>query len=169
VPRIDLTTVLPAGRAVAFDTSLDVGMHGASLRWQHGKGGERAVAGVTNGRLGPGESVTWQARHFGIRWQMTSYISEYERPYRFVDEQVRGPFRSWRHEHVFVAPDPTATMMRDLIEFTAPAGVLGQVVAAAVLRPYLRRLIRRRNAYLARVLAALTSGPLRPRPPGPVR
>jgi ligand-binding SRPBCC domain-containing protein len=143
VPRIDLTTVLPAGRAVAFD--------------------------VTSGRLGPGDSVTWQARHFGVRWRMTSHISEYERPYRFVDEQVDGPFRSWRHEHVFVAPDPSATMMRDVIEFTAPAGVLGQLIGAAVLRPYLRRLIQRRNAYLVRVLAAVTSDPPRPRPPGPAR
>ena len=56
-----------------------------------------------------GTSVTWQARHFGIRWEMTSYISEYERPYRFVEEQLRGPFRTWRYEHLFVAPDPNAT------------------------------------------------------------
>ncbi len=163
--RIDLTTVLPGGRAAAFDASLDVGVHAASMR----RSGERAVGGVTTGRLRPGESVTWEARHFGIRWRMTSHISEYERPYRFVDEQVRGPFRTWRHEHLFVAPDPSATMMRDVIEFTAPAGLVGRLVAAAVLRPYLRRLILRRNAYLARVLASVTTGPPRPRPPGPAR
>lgn len=147
--RIDLTTVVPGGRAAAFDASLTVDVHAASMR----RSGERAIGGVRSGRLGPGETVTWQARHFGIRWRMTSKISEYERPYRFTDEQISGPLRSWRHVHLFVASDPSATVMRDVIEFSAPAGVLGWLVAATILRPYLRRLVLRRNAYLRRALA----------------
>jgi ligand-binding SRPBCC domain-containing protein len=39
-----------------------------------------------------GDTVTWRARHFGIAFQMTSAITDYERPIRFVDEQQRGPF-----------------------------------------------------------------------------
>jgi len=76
---------------------------------------------------------------------MTVQITEYERPGRFVDEQIAGPFHRWRHEHVF-ATDPrdrTATMMRDVVDFDAPAGVAGSVTAALVLRPYLQRLIER--------------------------
>ncbi|MCX5067508.1 hypothetical protein OOJ91_16825 [Micromonospora lupini] len=39
--------------------------------------------------------------------------------------------------------------MRDVVDFTAPMGLAGRLVASLVLRPYLRRLIARRNAYLA--------------------
>ncbi|MBL6276711.1 SRPBCC family protein [Micromonospora fiedleri] len=120
-----------------------------------GASGERAVAGVTSGCLGPGQTVTWQARHFGVRWRMTVQITEYESPHRFVDEQVSGPFRHWRHEHILTpAPDdPATTVMRDVIDFTAPGGPAGSLVAAVILRPYLQRLIARRNHFLACSLA----------------
>jgi ligand-binding SRPBCC domain-containing protein len=142
-------TVLRCAVGAAFDAGCDIDLHLASMA----ASGERAVGGVTSGRIGPGQSVTWRARHFGIAWRMTSVISEYERPDRFVDEQVRGPFRRWRHEHLFRAEDGR-TVMTDVIEFEAPAGPLGALLAATVLRPYLRRLIVKRNAGLAAVLEA---------------
>jgi len=144
-----LTTLLGCPPAAAFDASLDIDVHLRSMA----ASGERAVAGVTRGKIGPGQSVTWSARHFGVRWRMTSTISEYERPARFVDEQVRGPFRSWRHEHRFEARAGGARMT-DVVEFTAPLGPLGHVVAVTVLRAYLRGLIVRRNAELKAMLEA---------------
>lgn len=66
---------------------------------------ERAIDGVTTGHIGLGESVTWRARHFGTPFTMTSRVIELDRPRRFVDEQMRGPFRSFQHEHLFVAAD----------------------------------------------------------------
>jgi ligand-binding SRPBCC domain-containing protein len=67
-----------------------------------------------------------------------------------VDEQVRGPFRTWRHEHSFT-PDPAGARMTDVVDFTAPLGPLGFVVAVTVLRPYHQALITRRKAELARL------------------
>ncbi|MFF2495252.1 SRPBCC family protein [Agromyces sp. NPDC058064] len=109
---------------------------------------ERAVGGVTSGAIGLGEEVSWRARHFGVRWRMTSRITELERPVRFVDEQVRGPFRSFRHVHRFESDRADETLMIDDIEFAAPFGPLGRLAERA-LGPYLRRLIERRNAHLA--------------------
>src|SRR5205085_10083584 len=100
----------------------------------------RAVAGVTAGLLAEGEEVTWEARHFGRRWRMTSRITAFDRPHRFVDEMVRGPFVSFRHEHLF-APHGDGARMTDVIEFRAPVGLL----ANRPLGVYLRRLIRIRN------------------------
>jgi ligand-binding SRPBCC domain-containing protein len=144
-----IETALRCDAVAAFDASLDIDLHLESMA----ASGERAVGGVTGGRIGPGESVTWRARHFGIPWRMTSRITAYEAPVRFVDEQVRGPFRRWHHEHLFAARDG-GTLMTDVIEFEAPLGVLGRAVSATVLRPYLRRLILQRNAVLAATLEA---------------
>jgi hypothetical protein len=59
---------------------------------------EEAVGGVTRGLIGAGQDVTWTARHFGIRFSLTSAITEFDPPHRFVDEQTRGPFKAFRHE-----------------------------------------------------------------------
>ncbi|WP_396641620.1 cyclase [Microbacterium sp.] len=124
-----------------FDVSLDIDEHVASMA----KSGERAVGGVTAGSISLGESVTWRARHFGIWFTMTSRITRLERPTRFVDEQVRGPFRSFRHEHVFL-PDGDATIMIDVITIASP--VFGRLAERLILVPYLRRLIVQRNRHL---------------------
>ena len=153
---IDLTTACPAPPAVMFALSLDVEEHLASMAHS----GERAVGGVTSGRLALGQTVTWRARHFGLVWRMTSRITALDEPHRFVDEQVRGPFARFRHEHRFDAT-PSGCTMRDVISFDAPLGVLGRMVERAVLRRYLERLIRTRNESLVRAAAAGFG------PPGP--
>jgi len=99
VPRIELTTEIPATPGRCFELSLSVDAHQSSMS----DSGERAIAGVTSGVMRLGDSVTWGARHFGIPFTMTSVISQYDAPYRFVDEQESGPFRRWWHE--LSAPD----------------------------------------------------------------
>jgi ligand-binding SRPBCC domain-containing protein len=46
-----------------------------------------------------------------IRWQ--SEITVLEPPHRFVDEQRRGPFRTWHHEHRFAALTEGRTKLLD--------------------------------------------------------
>ncbi len=104
---------------------------------------ERAVGGVTSGLIENGQQVSWEARHLGVRWRMTSQITAFDRPHRFVDEMVRGPFASFRHEHRF-EPEGGGTLMTDTLELRmgmGPIGPVADVFAAA----YLRRLIRIRN------------------------
>ncbi|MET8555107.1 SRPBCC family protein [Streptomyces sp. NPDC004959] len=140
--RFALTTRIAAPPETVFDVSLDVNLHEASMAGS----GERAVAGVTFGAMGPGDTVTWRARHYGVRWQLTSRISAYERPGYFVDEQVRGPFARWHHAHHFAPDGEGGTVMRDAVDFAAPLGPLGRIAERLVLGRYMPRLIRVRNA-----------------------
>jgi ligand-binding SRPBCC domain-containing protein len=141
---IELVTEIPGSAEDAFDLSLDVTLHIESMAGSK----EIAIAGVTAGRMALNDEVTWRAWHFGLPWHMTSRITALERPRRFVDEQVRGPFAHFRHEHLFTT-EQAATRMVDRIEFAAPLGLIGRVVERWVLASYLQGLIRRRNAYLA--------------------
>jgi ligand-binding SRPBCC domain-containing protein len=100
------------------------------------------------GLIGAGQEVTWRARHFGVPIRMTSRITSMEFPERFVDEQVRGPFKAFRHVHEFEAT-ASGSVMTDRVEFTAPFGLLGRIVEKLVLHRYLERLIVERGLYLA--------------------
>ena len=86
---------------------------------------------------------------------MTSVITEWERPRRFVDEQNAGPFKSFRHEHLFT-PVQNGTRMIDRVEFVAPFGPIGRVAERVVLGRYLRHLIGVRNTFL--IAAATKAG-----------
>lgn len=127
-----------------FDLARSVDAHVDSQRGA----GERAIAGVMSGLINEGQEVTWRARHFGVPLTMTSRITALEFPTSFTDEQVRGPFTSFRHVHEF-RPTQTGSVMTDRVEFTAPFGVLGRLAERLVLRRYLQRLIAHRGRFLA--------------------
>jgi ligand-binding SRPBCC domain-containing protein len=141
--ELDLTTQITAPIEAVFDLSLNIDAHAESM----GRSREQAIAGVTSGQIGLGQSVTWRARHFGLPFTMTSRIVELDRPRWFVDEQTSGPFRTFRHEHRLSFADDVTTM-RDLVHFEAPVGPLGRLAERAVLERYLESLIEDRNAHL---------------------
>ena len=141
--QFDRETRIAAPVELVFDLSLDIDAHRASMSASN----ERAVAGVTSGHIGLGETVTWRATHFFVPFTMTSRVTELARPRRFVDEQVSGPFRSFHHEHLF-EPRDGDTQMIDRIRFDAPLGAIGLLAERAVLATYLTRLITVRGAYL---------------------
>ena len=58
-----------------------------------------------------------------LRWQ--SEITAWEPPFRFVDTQIRGPYRAWIHEHAFESRDGK-TVMRDRVQYGVVGGSLIQ-------------------------------------------
>ncbi|WP_455834433.1 SRPBCC family protein [Pseudarthrobacter siccitolerans] len=127
-----------------FDLARSIDVHKSSLA----KSREEAVAGVTTGLISLNEEVTWRAWHFGIPLRMTSRITEMHAPDYFVDEQVKGPFRRFRHVHEF-RQDAEGTTMVDRVEFAAPFGIVGRLIEKLVLARYLQELIESRNQHLA--------------------
>lgn len=71
----------------------------------------------------PGTRINYQLRLHGfpVRWQ--SEITAWEPPYRFVDEQRRGPYRMWVHEHTF-EPCGNGTRCRDVVRYAVWGGRL---------------------------------------------
>jgi ligand-binding SRPBCC domain-containing protein len=152
VPTIVLTTVIAAAPEACFELSLSVDAHTASMSDSN----ERVVGGVAEGVMRLGDTVTWRATHFGVPVVMTSRITEYESPRRFVDEQTSGPFRRWWHEHRFDSV-PDGTLMTDVVEFESPAGPIGRVVNRLVLTRYMSNLLTARNEWLASALSSADS------------
>jgi ligand-binding SRPBCC domain-containing protein len=111
--------------------------------------GERAIAGVTAGLIGLGQEVTWSGRHFGFRVTHTSRITALEFPKYFQDSMVRGMFRSFCHDHYFETSEGR-TLMKDVLMFEAPLGLLGRAAERLVLQKHMRRLLERRNVSIRR-------------------
>jgi ligand-binding SRPBCC domain-containing protein len=96
-----------------------------------------------------GRLIDYRLRVHGIplRWQ--SEISVWEPPYRFVDEQRRGPYRMWHHEHTFVECDD-GTLVRDQVDYAVPGG---RLVNLLLVRRDLRKIFRYRSQKLREIFA----------------
>ena len=135
-----LTTAVRAPVERVFDLSRSIDLHALSTA----RTGERAVAGVTSGLIGPDQEVTWRARHLGVWQTLTSRITAYDRPRHFRDSMVRGAFRRLDHDHFFEASGE-GTVMTDVFDFDAPFRLLGRLVERVFLAAYMERFLRERN------------------------
>lgn len=70
-------------------------------------------------------SLRW--RVLPIRW--TTEIIEWQPPHRFVDIQLKGPYKLWRHEHAFVA-EGNSTRILDEVQYQLPFGLMGRIAHA---------------------------------------
>ena len=86
MPTIIIETQINAPAEQCFDLARDIGLHCQTTS----KTKEKAVAGVTSGLIEMGQSVTFEAVHFGVRQRLTSQIVEFERPLYFTDEMTKG-------------------------------------------------------------------------------
>lgn len=143
---IHLETCINAPVERCFDLSLSVDLHRHSVVHTH----ERPVAGVMKGMMKLGDTVTWEAVHFGIKQHLTSKITAYERPNSFTDEMLRGVFHSMKHIHTFIPQSPGTLMIDDFL-FQTPLGILGWLAEKLFLTRYMKRLLLMRNAYLKQV------------------
>jgi ligand-binding SRPBCC domain-containing protein len=148
VAKIELETVIRASRTTCFDLSRDLDLHQRSMA----ASGERAVAGRTSGLIGVGEEVTWQAR-LGVTHEHAARITAFDRPAHFRDTMVRGRFKRFEHDHFFEYAS-AGTIMRDVVVFESPLGLLGRLVDALILGRYLRKLLGERNRVIKQAAEA---------------
>ncbi len=71
----------------------------------------------------PGALIRYRLRIHGLPIHWTTTISAWEPPYRFVDRQLRGPYRLWVHTHTFEEKDG-GTLCRDHVEYAHWGGSL---------------------------------------------
>ena len=137
---IHLTTFIIAPIERVFDLSRSINLHKISTAHT----GEKAIAGVLTGLINVNETVTWQAKHLGKQRQFTSKIIEMSGPDLFLDEMIKGDFKSFLHQHHFKKTN-NGTIMIDLLEFETPYGVLGKLVNRFFLKNYIEKLLVKRN------------------------
>ncbi len=103
-------------------------------------------------QLKPGALIDYRLHLHGIpiRWQ--SEITAWQPPHRFVDEQRRGPYRRWIHEHTFVEHNG-GTLARDRVQYAVSGGSLVNYLFVA---RDLQRVFAFRKETLLRIFGSVT-------------
>ncbi|HZY79200.1 MAG TPA: SRPBCC family protein [Cyclobacteriaceae bacterium] len=146
--RIYNETVIQTTQERCFDLSRSIDFHKVSMHETK----EIPVAGRVSGLIELGEFVGWEATHLFVRQRLSSKITEMVRPHYFVDEMVKGAFRSFHHKHEVIARKTGDVIMIDDFRYEAPLGVLGGFANFLFLRKYMERVIGARSAQLKAAL-----------------
>ena len=104
--------------------------------------------------MGVGTFLQYALRLHGLPVRWDTLIQEWEPPRRFVDVQVRGPYRLWHHTHELVAVDG-GTLMRDTVRYSVGFGGLGEVARRALVLRDLDAIFAFRAERVPALVAAL--------------
>lgn len=144
--------IIHADRQTCFDLSRSIDLHLKSM--QHT--GEKVVEGRTTGLCEEGDSVTWQAKHFGWTFRLSSRISVVKHFSYFRDQMVKGPFKLLEHDHFF-NDHRSGTIMTDVFRYKATMGWAGEIFDRLFLKGYMTSLLLSRNRLIKRVAEAKAS------------
>ena len=103
--------------------------------------------------MGAGTFIQYRLRLHGVPLGWDSLIQAWEPPRRFVDVQVRGPYRLWHHTHELEPVDGGRTRMRDTVRYALGFGPLGALAHRVLVRRDLEAIF----AYRAERVPALLS------------
>lgn len=66
-----------------------------------------------------GTLIDYQLKLLSLPFYWQTEITHWEPPFKFVDTQVKGPYKRWVHEHTFLEKG-NQTLMIDKVEFLSP-------------------------------------------------
>ncbi len=101
-----------------------------------------------------GALIEYRLRLLGVGFGWLTRIEVFDPEERFVDVQVEGPYRSWRHTHEFaIAPD--GTLVRDRVEYELPLGALGEAAHALFVEARLAHIFDHRRRRISELLESV--------------
>lgn len=100
-----------------------------------------------------GALIDYRLRLNGLPFGWRTEITEWDPPYAFTDTQLRGPYHTWIHRHVFEDVGDGRTRMTDEVRYRLPLWPLGEV-ALPVVRRQVRDIFTHRNRIIREILGA---------------
>lgn len=95
-----------------------------------------------------GMMISYKVRPLlGIPMTWVTEISHVEEKKFFVDEQRVGPYRIWHHEHR-LEPIEGGSLMKDLISYKPPLGIMGALANPLLIKPSLDKIFHYREMAL---------------------
>jgi ligand-binding SRPBCC domain-containing protein len=102
--------------------------------------------------MGPGTLIEYQLRWRQVLLRWTTIIEVWDPPHKFVDVQLRGPYRLWHHTHTFEA-QRGGTLIRDEVRYRLPLLWLGTALHRLAIRRDLEAIFDERTRRVRELLA----------------
>ena len=96
-----------------------------------------------------GELIHYRFRMMGLPLTWTTLISDYAPPFRFIDEQLKGPYTRWHHLHTF-KEIAGGVEVSDIVDYKLPLGMLG-LLGQPIVKPQLLQIFRFRQQALSKM------------------
>lgn len=74
-----------------------------------------------------GTLIDYKIKLNGISFKWKTEITDWSPPYVFVDTQIKGPYKVWIHEHIFVSQG-SSTIVKDIVSYLPPGWLLEPVI-----------------------------------------
>jgi ligand-binding SRPBCC domain-containing protein len=103
--------------------------------------------------MGVGTFIRYRLRLHGVPLRWDTLIHAWEPPRRFVDVQVRGPYRLWHHIHELEPLAGGRTLMRDTVRYALGFGAFGELAHRALVRRDLEAIFAYRAARVPALLS----------------
>jgi ligand-binding SRPBCC domain-containing protein len=102
-------------------------------------------------KIYPGLIIAYRVRPLmGIPMTWLTEITQVSEKSYFVDEQRRGPYALWHHEH-WVIPVESGVLMKDLVTYVLPAGSLGDMAQRMFVKKQLEGIFQYREQALVQI------------------
>ncbi len=101
--------------------------------------------------MGVGALIEYRLKLHGVPVSWLTRIETWEPGVRFVDVQLKGPYRLWHHTHTF-EPADGGTRVRDEVRYALPLGPLGELAHQLIVRRDLERIFDFRHASVSKVM-----------------
>jgi hypothetical protein len=87
-----------------------------------------------------GTHIDYRIKLHGIPMTWQTLIESYEPDDRFIDVQLKGPYKVWHHTHTFADAPDGGTELGDCVRYVLPFGLLGTIAHALVVKRQLRQI-----------------------------
>ena len=137
---IHLTTFIKAPAKLVFDLSRNATVFRKALEGRS----EKLTANATGILLNVSDTMTLSAKHLGKTRMTTLRITEMDDALKFVEEQVKGDLKSFRHEHHFKEVD-NGSLLIDMVYMEEPRDAIGGLIGRMFMKGYFEKMLHKRN------------------------
>lgn len=148
MPRLEREVIIPAPRAEVFAFFEDPN----NLAKITPKSMGFRIVRIDDLPVRVGFRIEYTIRPLVVPMHWETLIEEHEAPERFADVQVKGPYKSWRHEHTFEDMGDS-TLMRDVVRYELPFGILGTIAHRLIVARQIKQIFDYRAKRIRKLFA----------------
>jgi ligand-binding SRPBCC domain-containing protein len=106
-------------------------------------------------KMNVGTMINYRIKLMGVPFYWRTHINAWEPPFRFVDEQLKGPYIMWHHEHTFVQKEGYV-LMTDKLHYLSPGWFLEPLINQYFVTPQIKKIWSYRDAQFTKLFGEKT-------------